>query len=89
MLYAVICELKNRWKNYSSLVQKIESYGTWMHYIDNVWVIETWDNADKITEDLLPLIDQDKDSLLIMRLAREAQGWLPKEAWEWMSERNV
>jgi len=87
MLYAVMCQLKKRWKNYSSLYQKIESYGTWMHYIDKVWIIETTDDANKISNDLLPFIDQQSDYILIIKLAQDYQGWFPEGAWNWMNER--
>lgn len=88
MIYAVICQLKKWWKDYSSLYQKIESYGTWMHYIDNVWIIESTKDAQQISNDLLPFIDQEKDFILVIQIAKNYQGWLPKEAWNWMNERN-
>lgn len=88
MLYAIICQLKNRWKDYRDLYQKIEGYGTWMHYIDNVWIVETTSDVEKITEDILPLIDQHSDFILVIKLAPNYQGWLPKETWDWMNARQ-
>jgi len=87
MIYAVIYELKKWRKDYSSLFEKIKEYGTWMHYIDNVWIIESSYDADKISQDLLPLIDQKDDYLLVIKIASDYQGWLPKDAWDWMKER--
>lgn len=87
MLYAVIYQLKNMRKNYESLYQKIEDYGTWMHYIDNLWIIESSKDADQITNDLLPFIDQKKDFILVLQIARNYHGWIPREAWDWMGER--
>lgn len=87
MLYAVIYELKNKRKNYTNLFQKIKDYGTWMHYIDNVWIIESTNDANTIYNDIFPLIDQQKDYILVLKIASDYQGWLPKDAWDWMNKR--
>ena len=58
-----------------------------MHYIDTLWIIESSLSADSISTQLIPLIDQSIDYLLVIRIASDYQGWLPKDAWEWMRQR--
>lgn len=89
MFYAVIYQLKNKTKDYSNLFNKIKSYGTWMHYIDTLWIIQSSLSADAISESLFPFIDQSKDYLLVIRITSEYQGYLPKDAWEWMSKHKT
>ena len=84
MLYAIIYDLKNEKKDYSSLYEKIKGYGTWMHYIDNLWIIESSLEVTIISKDLRPLIDQKKDYLLIIELVKNYHGLLPKNAWDWL-----
>ena len=88
MFYAIIYELKNKTKDYTGLYEKIKTFGAWMHYIDHLWIIKSDKQATEISTELLPLIDKNKDYIIVIQIAKNYQGWLPKKAWDWLKERT-
>jgi hypothetical protein len=76
--------LRNSLKDYNPLFESIKSVGKWWHYIDTTWIVQTNLTADQLAHKLLPFIEQ-PDYLLVVLIAREHQGWLPKAAWEWLN----
>ncbi len=80
--------LRNEVKDYSPLFEAIKNGGTrWWHYIDTVWIVETTLTADQFAHKLYPFIEK-PDYLLVVRIMNEHQGWLPKEAWDWINSLN-
>jgi len=78
---------RNPTKDYGPLYEGIRNNcSKWWHYLDDVWIVETTDSADELAKKLYPLILRN-DHLLVVRLVKEYQGWLPKEAWDWLNER--
>lgn len=60
---------KNR--DYTSLFNKIESYGTWAKPLESCWIIATNQSAEQLRDSLASVIDSD-DGLLVTRLSGEA-----------------
>jgi len=80
--------LRNNTKDYSPLYDAIKNHtGLWFHYFENIWIIESTLTADAFAKSLYPFIET-TDHLLVIRLQKEYQGWLPKEAWEWLNNRQ-
>lgn len=80
--------LKSTLRNYSPLFQAIKSNSSnWSHYIEDAWVVTTHRSADEFAKLLYPHIDA-ADRLLVVRLYPEHQGWLPKEAWDWLNRQT-
>jgi len=90
MVFAVMYEIDSSEKDYSSLYEKIKSYGSWMHYLGSAWLISPSENktAKEVYDELVPLIDGDKDYLLVIEVKKNWGGWLPKDAWDWMYNRS-
>lgn len=79
-------ELKNKARDYTQFFNAIKSNSTtWMHYLGNTWVVESHLNATQYAQKLYPFFET-TDFLLVVRITRERQGWLPKEAWDWFNK---
>ena len=84
----VTFESKTLGKDYSPLYKAItDSSLRWWHYMDNVWIVEANISADAYARKLFPYFTTN-DRLLVVRITAESQGWLPKEAWDWLRSRN-
>ena len=63
----------------------IAEFGTWWHYLRNVWIVDTDMTVDQMTSKLLEHIHK-KDVLFIIGIQTPYQGWLPESAWEWLDK---
>jgi len=88
MIYAVNYDLRKPGRDYSGLSDAIKSCGAWWHYLGSTWLVDTGLDAAGIFARLKPHIDTN-DYVLVIRVARDRQGWLPKDAWDWINERQV
>ena len=59
----------------------------WWHFLDSTYIVSTGLSADQFATKLLPYI-LETDSLFVARLHSEQQGWLPKEAWDWLNNKT-
>ena len=71
-------------KNHIGLFEQLQASGGWWHYLDSTWLIATQDDANQLYRRLKPHIDEQEDSILIIQAGTDMQGWLPKDAWEWI-----
>jgi hypothetical protein len=88
MIYAVNYDLKKPGRDYSGLHEAIKSCGVWWHYLGSTWLVDTTLDAAGIFASLKPHIDTN-DYMLVIRVAGDKQGWLPKEAWNWINQRQL
>jgi hypothetical protein len=85
MVLIVTYALNSKDKDYTPLFDAIKKNGGyWWHFMDSTWVVSTPYSADQFAKFLYPHILA-TDYLLVARLQREHQGWLPKEAWDWLN----
>ncbi len=83
----VTYDLNTPGQNYPALYEAIKSLGDWWHYLDSTWLINTNLSANQIGERLRQCLDQN-DRLLIVEIdPSTANGWLSKDAWEWIQTR--
>lgn len=88
MLYIITYSLNNKSKDYSNLYNKIKENGLWWHYIDSSWIIKSSRDANTIANELLPFIET-SDNLLVIKIdPTNKQGWLPKDAWDWINRNS-
>jgi len=78
-------DLNKLGQNYSELYKGIKSLGSWCHYLDSTWLVDSKINATKISEILRAHIDEN-DSLLVFRLGKGYAGWLEQKAWNWINK---
>lgn len=73
-------------KDYEKLHTAIKNLGSWWHYLESVWLIETNSSAAEVGKHLIQFIDKD-DRLMAIRISKDYDGWLPTEAWSWLNEK--
>lgn len=77
--------LRNRQRDYTSLFEAIKNNSNeWWHFLVDSWIVSTHHSPETYAQLLYPHIEQ-ADSFLVVRLTRHYQGWLPKEAWDWLN----
>ena len=86
MIYAINYDLKRPGQNYEALHEAIKNCGAWWHYLGSTWLVDTSMNAKGIWNRLAPHVDKN-DYVLVIGITRDYEGWLPKEAWEWLNSR--
>lgn len=84
----VTYEHKTVGKDYTAFFDTLKSTPSkWWHYLESVWLVETTMTANDFARKLYPHITT-TDRLLVIRVQREYQGWLTKEAWDWINKRQ-
>lgn len=86
MIYSINYDLNRPGQNYSELHDAIKGCGSWWHYLDSNWLVDTSLNAKEIWEKLSSHADKN-DNVLIVGISRDYSGWLPQEAWDWINSR--
>jgi len=86
MVFLVTYDLNKPGKDYSSLYKTLKSAVTWWHYLDSTWLIETSESSAVWYNKIAPSLDAN-DHILVIQVTKNYEGWLPKEAWDWIRER--
>ena len=88
MIYAINYDLKKPGQHYTALYAAIKGCGAWWHYLGSTWLVDTTLDAEGIWKHLAPHFDAN-DRTLIIGVTRDYQGWLTKEAWQWINGRRA
>ena len=83
-VYCVSYDLKSPGRNYQPLFEALRQSGRWWHYLQSTWLIQTAETPAQLWSRLAPHITQ-QDFLLIIEVRNNVQGWLPKDAWDWIT----
>jgi hypothetical protein len=86
-LFLVTFSLRNPNKDYSQFLVTLRGNAQqWWHFIEQSCVVTTFHDVDTYSKLLLPHIEK-TDSLLVVEITpNQFQGWLPKEAWDWLKQ---
>ena len=87
MILLITYDLNKPGQNYNDLYEEIKKAGTWWHHLDSTWIINTEYSSIEWNTRLKKHMDSN-DSLLIIEVCDNYQGWLPEKAWEWLNERK-
>ncbi len=87
MVLLITCDLRAPGRNYNSLYEAIKKANVWWHHLDSTWLIETNAAPKAWYEFLAPHLDVN-DYILIIEVKHNYWGFLPKEAWDWLSGRT-
>lgn len=63
----------------------IQSYEGWMFHQESLVLLCTKDSSHQIYKQLKPCIAEE-DTLFIVKIRNDMQGWLPPESWNWFSK---
>lgn len=83
--FSINYDLKVPGRDYTGLYEEIKRSGRWWHYLDSTWIVITDESAQQIWDRLERHIDKN-DFMLIIEVLDNVQGWLPKDAWNWIHE---
>lgn len=87
MIISINYDLKRPGQNYQALYDAIKSCGATWHYLGSTWLVDTTLTTGQLWAALAPHVDKN-DSVLVIGVTRNYQGWLPKDAWDWINDRT-
>lgn len=82
-VFSVNYRLNAPGQNYDALSDEIKNSDGWWHYLTSTWLVATNESADELARRLLQHLDAN-DSLLVIGVTDESEGWLPNKAWDWI-----
>ena len=74
--------------SHAAFFEALKQQGAWWHYLTSTWLISTNKNPTEVYNALTPFIVP-ADRILIFELGTAHQGWLPKEAWDWIKQQQT
>jgi hypothetical protein len=86
-VYLITYDLKHAsGHDYSELHETIKTFGTWWHYLESTWLVDT-SLSTQIMSDRIRAVYQPEFHLVIkLTPGADRQGWLKAEAWTWIKE---
>ena len=87
-IYSLTYDLHKPGQNYEALKKELKASTNWWHYLQSTWLIYTSETANQLWNRIAPIIDKN-DSVLIIEVRNNKQGWLPEEAWKWINSHIV
>ena len=72
-------------RDYTDFYEEIKRSGKWWHYLDSFWIVITDESPQQIWDRVGKHIDNN-DFMLVMEVRDNVQGWLPKDAWDWIHQ---
>jgi|SRR5579864_4716711 len=83
MILFVSYDLKSN-RDYTPLYEALKRQGTWWHYLASTWLLSTSKAPNEVAEAVHPYMDA-HDFLFVAEMGSRYQGYLPQQAWEWIS----
>jgi hypothetical protein len=83
MILIVTYHLKGT-KDYHDFYEVVKTQGKWWHYLASTWLLSTTRIPQEVVDAIHPQMDP-QDLLFVCELAPRYQGWLPKQAWDWIN----
>ena len=84
-VFVVTYDLNRPGQNYPKLSAALKDSPYWWHYLTSTWLIATNETADQLWDRISSTVDK-SDEVLVIRVCAESQGWLSKEAWDWINK---
>lgn len=75
-------------QNYQPLYDAIKLQGQWWHYLTSTWLVYTVKTPEQVYNSICSHILQN-DRLFVGTISNGYEGWLAKEAWDWIKARGV
>jgi hypothetical protein len=82
--YIVSYDLKMPISSYQPFFDELKRSDKWWHYLTSTWIVLRRETLVELAPKLRPLVFQ-PDRLLIAPAKGPADGWLAKEAWDWIN----
>lgn len=81
--YIITYDLKQPADKYVPLFDELKRSHKWWHFMTGTWLVLRTDALVELGPKLRGMIFQ-SDRMLIMPAKGPAEGWLPREAWDWI-----
>jgi len=86
MIYLFTYDLRpSSLRNIEPLKDELRNSIAWCNYLERTWLIGTHESQDQLNSRIAVHLSA-TDSWLVVRITNQYNGWLPKEAWEWIVE---
>ncbi|MGB3252268.1 CRISPR-associated protein Cas2 [Buttiauxella gaviniae] len=72
-------------KDYSSLIEKIKSYGTWAKVLESTWIVSSNKSAIAVRDDILSVMDDD-DRVFVIKTTNYAAWRHVQCSNDWLIE---
>jgi hypothetical protein len=67
----------------------LQGAGEWWHYLDSTWIISTTEDINALSRRIIPPLNPEDRILMVQIMPNAAtQGWLAKDAWDWINARR-
>jgi hypothetical protein len=77
--------LRNPQRDYESFFVTLRGTAfQWWHFLDQTYIVVTQFTPKELRERLVPQMEPTDHFLIVPVDPQQADGWLPKTAWEWM-----
>lgn len=85
--FLITYDLHTPGRDYAGLHAAIKACGGWWHYLESTWIVTTsrYTTANDLFVYLQPHVGKaDRLLILAIRAGVDREGWLPKDAWDWL-----
>jgi hypothetical protein len=86
MILFVTYDLKGG-RDYNPFYEALKLQGPWWHYLASTWLISTGKTPQEVVNGIHLYMDP-QDSLLVAEMGTHYQGYLPKQAWDWINQQQ-
>lgn len=83
--YIICYDLYQPFGLYEPFFEELKRSYRWWRYMNSTWVVLRYEALVELAPKLRLLIFEG-DRLLIQPAKGPSDGWLPKDAWEWLKE---
>ena len=83
--FLVTYDLNVPGRDYTNFYEEIKNSERWWHFLDSSWIVITEESPQEIWNRVGEHLDNN-DFMLIIEVRDNVQGWLPKDAWDWIHE---
>ena len=85
MIILVSYDLKVPGRDYSRLYDVLRTADNWWHFLESTWVLSTRDTVQVWSNRIQGVIDPNDRFIVVDITDKPRNGWLPKNAWEWLN----
>ena len=86
-VYMITYDLNSKGQNYEKVIKAIKdsSIGVWCTFWKSSYLIKSHLTPNQISNNITPHLDSN-DSLIIIEVKNNYQGWLNEEEWKYIKE---
>jgi hypothetical protein len=87
-LLLVSYDLKVPGKDYNKLYETLKTAPGWWHHLESTWILSTSDSVNTWADRIRATMDENDFFMVVDITNKPYNGWLPKKAWDWITQNN-